>query len=297
MNSLPLPILHPTSSLSPLSPLQLANITTTTQPAKEKTSSSSSSSTPQQQQQQQQPQPPPRTPNERSWQLYWATNVHQKEFEELGPHGLSPAALQAYNNAEYVSPPPGGTGTGTGTTAVDVLSRKAQRELWKQAGEANLPLRKLARPRPFQKGRDREGRDLGDYALADFEARRAREHRLGDLRAAGDAFARRRDTARNGGEPRGEHHAAAAAACCYTPADVEAERARRAEMADLRMQLYGEQTASYALDPDWDDVTPIPQAEPEGALAAIAYSDDYAECMFSLLSSSFFSFSFSLYPP
>lgn len=48
-------------------------------------------------------------------------------------------------------------------------------------------------------------------------------------------------------------------------------------MANLKRDLYGEFTGSLAKDPLWDDVIPIPQDEPEGALAQIAYPDDYAE--------------------
>ncbi|KAH6672937.1 farnesyltransferas-like protein [Halenospora varia] len=35
----------------------------------------------------------------------------------------------------------------------------------------------------------------------------------------------------------------------------------------------------YEGDPDWDDVVPIPQDDGEGALAQIAYSDEYSEAM------------------
>ncbi|KAI0472107.1 farnesyltransferase, partial [Xylariaceae sp. FL0804] len=51
-------------------------------------------------------------------------------------------------------------------------------------------------------------------------------------------------------------------------------------MATLQADLYGgDKMGLYATDPDWDDVVPIPQIEPEGALAAIAYPEDYAEAM------------------
>lgn len=50
-------------------------------------------------------------------------------------------------------------------------------------------------------------------------------------------------------------------------------------MAALRRDLYGEQTGTLAKDPLWDDVIPIPQDEPEGALARIAYPDSYAEAI------------------
>jgi len=35
----------------------------------------------------------------------------------------------------------------------------------------------------------------------------------------------------------------------------------------------------YELDPLWDDIVPIPQEDGKGALAQIAYSDEYAEGM------------------
>jgi len=59
--------------------------------------------------------------------------------------------------------------------------------------------------------------------------------------------------------------------------DVEEERARRKEIAALRMELYGQRSDPYSEDPAWDDVVPIPVQEPEGALAAIAYPEYYAE--------------------
>ncbi len=48
-------------------------------------------------------------------------------------------------------------------------------------------------------------------------------------------------------------------------------------MAALKRELYGEIVGSLAGDPEWDDVIPIANEEPEGALAQIAYPDDYAE--------------------
>lgn len=48
-------------------------------------------------------------------------------------------------------------------------------------------------------------------------------------------------------------------------------------MASLLSELYGKSSNPYAEDPEWDDVVPIPQDEPEGALSVIAYAEDYAE--------------------
>lgn len=58
---------------------------------------------------------------------------------------------------------------------------------------------------------------------------------------------------------------------------VEAEKKRRQDMAALKRELYGEIMGPLASDPEWDDVVPIPQTETEGALAQIAYPEDYAE--------------------
>lgn len=181
---------------------------------------------------------------------------------------MSPAAHLAHTYSEYVKP-----------GAADVLSKKAQKELWKQANELNLPLHKLPRPVPFQFGRDKHGRDRGDYTIEEFDAYRAKRHRLTGLEARSDRFRNRRARQAAGGvvdwetgEKKNE------AENTITKEDIEEERARRKEMANLRKDLFGQKTASYALDPEWDDVVPIPQDEPEGALAAIAYPDDFAEC-------------------
>lgn len=56
--------------------------------------------------------------------------------------------------------------------------------------------------------------------------------------------------------------------------DIEEERKRRVRMAELR----GERKVGvYGGDPVWDDVRPILQDDGEKPLAAIAYTDEYAE--------------------
>lgn len=62
-----------------------------------------------------------------------------------------------------------------------------------------------------------------------------------------------------------------------TPEEIDEERLRRKEISALRMELYGERTGAYAEDPAWDDIIPMPVEDGEGALAAIAYPEDYAE--------------------
>lgn len=158
-----------------------------------------------------------------------------------------------------------------------MLSNKTQKELWRHANEASLPLRALKRaPSPETSpgapasgppsvwGRDRSGRDVGTYDLEDFRERTARRVRLTALGVAQCAFLAKRD----GSE------------ADITPQDIQAEKQRRADIAALQMELYGQRTGgSYAQDPDWDDIEPVAIVEPEGALAAIAYPDAYGEGM------------------
>lgn len=55
--------------------------------------------------------------------------------------------------------------------------------------------------------------------------------------------------------------------------EIEDERNRRKFIGVLK----GKKMGAYEGDPRWDDVVPIPQDDGEGALAAIAYTDEYAE--------------------
>lgn len=55
--------------------------------------------------------------------------------------------------------------------------------------------------------------------------------------------------------------------------EIEDERSRRKFIARLEGKMVGK----YEGDPEWDDVVPVAQDEGEGALAAIAYTDEYAE--------------------
>jgi protein farnesyltransferase/geranylgeranyltransferase type-1 subunit alpha len=128
-------------------------------------------------------------------------------------------------------------------------------------------------------GRDKSGRDIGTYPIAQFDERTEKRARLTALIVASKAFEDLRSRAK-----RGIPDPVTGDQTLLLEADVEAERARRKEMASLRSELYyggGERTGktSYAGDPEWDDVTPIALEEPEGALAAIAYPDDYEEAI------------------
>jgi protein farnesyltransferase/geranylgeranyltransferase type-1 subunit alpha len=105
-------------------------------------------------------------------------------------------------------------------------------------------------------GKDSKGRDIGSYTLEEYKAYEKKEGDLQVLREksarfrAGRAFSKERDIG-----------------------DIEEERSRRKLIGILQ----GERMGKYEGDPAWDDVVPIPQDDGEGALAQIAYTDEYAE--------------------
>ncbi|KAI0977495.1 prenyltransferase alpha subunit [Xylaria arbuscula] len=206
----------------------------------------------------------PKTIRELEWRQYWATNPIHKLVEEKGLENLSPADQRTYHNLELLR----------NTNLVDSLSKKSQREFWKQLSEANVPLRSAPRPRDDQWGRDRNGRDIGDYTLEEYAAYEQKKARIGELDIESTLFRHDRAKAhyKTKNPDTGELYT-------ITADDIKAEKERRHEMALLRSELYGAKLNSYANDPEWDDVVPIPQDEPEGALAAIAYADDYAEAL------------------
>ncbi|KAI1367573.1 prenyltransferase alpha subunit [Xylaria arbuscula] len=217
--------------------------------------------------QQSSPQQPPKEPQvirEIEWQQYWATNPVHQIVEEKGFNHLNPADRRTYLNLELLR----------STAHIDDLSKKSQREFWKQLSDANAPLRSALRPRDDQWGRDRNGRDIGDYTPEEYAAYTRKKSRISELDLESTFFRRDRERAhwKTKNPLTGEIYA-------ITEDDIKSERERRQELTLLRSELYGAKMSTYANDPEWDDVVPIPQEEPEGALAAIAYADDYAEAM------------------
>lgn len=65
-----------------------------------------------------------------------------------------------------------------------------------------------------------------------------------------------------------------------TEEDIQEERTRRIRIAELEGK---KMPGKYEGDPLWDDVVPIPQDDGEMPLAAIAYTDEYAEGEFTFL--------------
>lgn len=181
----------------------------------------------------------------------------------VGISGLTPAERAVYLASHYVRK----------GRAAQLLGSKAQKEVWRTANESSLPLRALE-PGEHDWGWDKFGRPLGEYSLEEWEERQRKSARLTSLEALRGIFEEKRDWAQRRAAEGGHENAPAAA---LTDEDVEEERERRQEIAQLRMELYGTRTDPFALDPAWDDITPLPQEDPEGALAAIAYPEHYAE--------------------
>ncbi|SPN98985.1 related to geranylgeranyltransferase type I alpha subunit (RAM2) [Cephalotrichum gorgonifer] len=204
----------------------------------------------------------PLTINELSQQRYYLTNPVAKRAEEVGLSSLTPAERQSWANAQLLP---------RVSNRKTVLPAKVEREYWKQVAKENVPIRALSRD--YDWGRDKFGREIGGYLPEQFDVRRRKESRLAVLRVEHERFLTRRDLKARGVRARGGRTYE------VTEEDVQAEKKRREEMAGLKMELYGERSGPYANDPEWDDVVPIPAQEPEGALAAIAYPDDYSEAM------------------
>lgn len=124
----------------------------------------------------------------------------------------------------------------------------------------------------FTWGRDRFGADLGDSTPEQLDKRSERALQLSALEIQHSVFLEKKERGKGGWlDPKTNE------AVAVTADEVEEEKLRRKEIARLRMELYGERTGAYGTDPAWDDIVPMPIEEPEGALAAIAYPEEYAE--------------------
>ncbi|KAL7795345.1 alpha subunit of hypothetical CAAX farnesyltransferase [Trichoderma ceciliae] len=201
------------------------------------------------------PVAPPDTVGERSRQRYYQTNPVQRRFEEVGFPGLTPAEKKTYTHTNLILPV---------ANRLVSLSNKTDREYWKQVSKEGLPCRRLKNN--YNWGRDKHGREISAYSLEELKKRSLSQAKLTALDIIHRQFLAKRETARGKGAELAQE-------------DIDQEKKRRKEMAELKRELYGEIPGPLANDPEWDDVAPIPQNEPEDALARIAYPDDYAEAV------------------
>jgi protein farnesyltransferase/geranylgeranyltransferase type-1 subunit alpha len=136
---------------------------------------------------------------------------------------------------------------------------KEQTEFWKQCEAHKVP---IPLPKPKDLGRDIRGREIGNYSVEEYNGYLRVQREIRGLKRESEKF---REKRRLGKE--------------ITEADFEDERSRRKLIGGLQ----GNKMGKYEGDPEWDDVVPIPQDDGENALAAIAYTDEYAEGISTLL--------------
>lgn len=194
------------------------------------------------------------TVSQRSHQRYFDTNPLQEKVNTDGFNSLTPAEKKTYAHTNLILP--------VFQQRVP-LSTKTEREFWKQVNKESLPIRRLRDD--YDWGKDKSGQDIGTYKLDDLEKRSAKQAQLAALRLLHQRFVTKRQLAQQKGEAE------------LAEKEVQDEKQRRRDMAGLRKDLYGQILGPLASDPEWDDVIPIPNDEPEDALAKIAYPDDYAE--------------------
>lgn len=166
---------------------------------------------------------------------------------------------------------------------VRFLGAKGQKDLWKTVNEHSLPargfnLRKYKKRQQQHKGVDSRGRDIGEYTAKEWGIRQEKRVTLSCLQLQSQRFRELRDR-----QKRGFVDYQTGDQVLVTDSEYTEEKQRRREMERLSRELYGAERMArqgkLALDPEWDDVVPIVMEDPENALAAIAYSPDYAEAM------------------
>ena len=143
------------------------------------------------------------------------------------------------------------------TGAWKTWTEAQQTEFWKAVQHQKIP---TPLPKPGDLGKDFRGVDLGNYKPDEYKAYERRQRELRALKTESRRFRERRERA----------------GLDTSQDDIENERNRRKIIGHLQ----GKKMGKYESDPTWDDVVPLPQDDGEGALAQIAYTDEYAEGRF-----------------
>lgn len=149
-------------------------------------------------------------------------------------------------------------------------------------------------PAPPPLGKDRKGNSIEDYTIAQYQAWKEEEDRLKTLKWESETFKEKwkkqnyKPIAASNNtdgsyikkyiwEPETDLDLGKLEAELrrdLTDQDKQDEEKRRTEIS--RMES-GKKAGRYEGDPTWDDVIPIPQDDGINPLAAIAYTDEYAE--------------------
>jgi len=172
---------------------------------------------------------------------------------------------------------------------------KTQTELFQAIRKHQIPIKRSSL---VPQGIDRFGKKIEDYTILQYEQHRKEQEYLQQLKRYSSEFSRRwrkqKFKVENGPRPEEyfsfkDRRILVEKDVPYDLKEIEAEWRRPLYTADLkeeqqrRKEIYNIQTgkkmATYGSNPIWDDIKPIPQDDGENPLAAIAYSDEYAEGM------------------
>ncbi|EHL03308.1 hypothetical protein M7I_0524 [Glarea lozoyensis 74030] len=178
---------------------------------------------------------------------------HQATYENSRPYHKPLASLSATEKTHYAYARLLETGI---WKSWDEFQRK---DFWKYIETNKIP---VPLPEPKDLGRDRNGRDISKYSVKEYEEYQKRERGLEGLVRESTRFRDRQRRLRRSGRA-GED----------IEGEIEEERNRRKLIGVLR----GKKMGRYEEDPEWDDVVPIAQDDGEGALAQIAYTEEYSE--------------------
>lgn len=174
---------------------------------------------------------------------FLASRPYQVLKDTKGLSNLSPNEKAAYINYRFLE-----------TATWKSWPAPQQKEFWKAVEQQKIP---IPLPKPKDLGKDSKGRDIGSYTPEEYKVYQKKE---GDLQALREKSARFKERGSELGKER-------------DIGDIEDER----NLRKLIGVLEGKKMGKYEGNPEWDDVVPIPQDDGEGALAQIAYADEYAE--------------------
>ncbi|KAI9742243.1 MAG: CAAX geranylgeranyltransferase alpha subunit [Claussenomyces sp. TS43310] len=227
------------------------------------------------------PAPEPKTIGEKLQADYLASRPLQVLRDTKGWENLTQAEKLSYSYFRFLE-----------SRAYLSWGPQQQKELLASCEKLKIP---QPLPKPIPLGKDRKGRNLEDYTIEEYKRWSEEQYEIVYLREKSQAFRsraryaksialREKSRAREGDKELSQKPAPGLTDPSrqdtfrrpVTEEDILEEKLRRVKIA----KMDGKNTCGkYEGDPAWDDVTPIPQDDGEQPLAAIAYTDEYAEAI------------------